>query len=420
LVLSRRDNLLFYNGDLYGVLRSLIAQIPEKVDAIPKDQFLASSEEDILENIIAQVEIDPLIIYEDRMEQEPREKKMDVSGSRERVFFGDRGPIYVDAVEITISIPFTGDPALWKLRPGHYTSVFPHGHIRPPKNDGFGFLIMVFIQPKDEQANKIKLYFDEEIKCVRKYLKSQKGQIDSFNASLTNYIQGAIKARKEKLKTFDGIIEMLGIPLKRREDAPLIEPIPIKRKLIRPLPPPPNSAFKPEPGIAEEDYEHILSVIRHEGRTFETTPKTYAVHSEEELRDIILAHLNGHYKGMATGETFRKLGKTDIRIEDQNRAAFVAECKLWKGKEELLSAINQLLCYLTWRDCKTALIIFNKKVVKFNSLLTKIPEVLQKHQKFKRELTKDANGEWRFKFYSTEDESRQITIHVFLFNLYVG
>lgn len=418
--MNRRDNLLFYGGDLSEVLRSQIAQIPQKVDAIPKDRFLASSEEDILENIIAQVEINPLAIYEDRMEQEPKETKIDVSGSKERVFFGDRGPIYVDAIEVTISIPFTGDPGLWNLRLGHYTSVFPHGNIRQPKNDGIGFLITVFTQPKNEPTNKIKSCFDEELERIREYLKSQKGQIDGFNASLPGYIQGAIKARKEKLKTFNGIIEMLDIPLKRREDAPLIEPIPIKRKLIRPLPPPPKSGFKPEPGITVQDYEHILSVIRHEGRTFETTPKTYAVHGEEELRDIMLAHLNGHYQGTATGETFRRSGKTDIRIEDQNRAAFVAECKLWRGKEELSKAINQLLGYLTWRDCKTALILFNKEIVKFNDLLIKIPEALRLHQNFKRVLTEGADGEWRFVFFSAEDESRQITIHVFIFNLYIG
>ena len=415
-----KDNVLFHKGDLSGTLRNLVAQIPIKVDAIPRDQFLTASEEDIFENIIAQVEIDPLVIYEDRKEMEAKETKSDVSGSKERVFFGDRGPIYVDAVEVTISIPFTGYSVLWHLRPDHYTSVFPQGKIHPPGNDGIGFLIMVFTQLKDESVNKIKSRFDEELERIRIYLKSQKQQVDSFNTSLAGYIQSAIKARKKKLKTFDGIIEMLGIPLKRREGAPLIEPIPIKRKLIRPLPPPPKSGFKPEPGITVQDYEHILSVIRHEGRTFETTPKTYAVHDEEELRDIMLAHLNGHYQGTATGETFRRSGKTDIRIEDQNRAAFVAECKLWRGKEELSKAINQLLGYLTWRDCKTALILFNKQVAKFNDLLIKVPEALREHQKVKRELTKGDDGEWRFEFFSAEDESRQIIIHVFIFNLYIG
>jgi len=269
--LNRRDNLLFHKGDLSGTLRNQVAQIPIIVDAIPKDQFLSSSEEDIFENIITQVEIGPLVIYEDRMEMESRETKSDVSGSKERVFFGDKGPIYLDAVEVTISIPFTGDPGLWDLRPDHWTSVFPHAKIHQPGKDGIGFLTIVFTQLKDESSNKIKSRFDEELERIRIYLKSQKGQIDSFNASAPDHIRGAIKARKKRLKTYDGIVEMLGIPLKHRKGAPLINPIPIKRKLIRPLPPPPKSGFKPEPGITEQDYEHILSVIRHVGRTFEVS-----------------------------------------------------------------------------------------------------------------------------------------------------
>ncbi|MFC1895726.1 cell division protein FtsA [Thermodesulfobacteriota bacterium] len=66
----------------------------------------------------------------------------------------------------------------------------------------------------------------------------------------------------------------------------------MKRKLIKPLPSAPAKAAVP--GIRDEDYKHILNVIRHEGRSFEATPGTFAKHDEEELRDIILAHLNSH------------------------------------------------------------------------------------------------------------------------------
>jgi hypothetical protein len=64
--------------------------------------------------------------------------------------------------------------------------------------------------------------------------------------------------------------------------------------------------------------------------------------------------------------------------------------------------------------------LFNKQVAKFNDLLIKVPEALREHQKFKRALTEGVDGEWRFEFFSAEDESRQVIIHVFIFNLYVG
>ena len=156
------------------------------------------------------------------------------------------------------------------------------------------------------------------------------------------------------------------------------------------------------------------------GRTFETTPTTFAIHDEEELRDILLAHLNGHFMGGATGETFRKKGKTDIRIEAQDRSAFIGECKVWEGTKKLEDAINQLLGYLTWRDCKCALIIFNKHNAKFSELVEKVPNILRSDSRIYKDLGEKGQGEWRLILTSQEDEARRIILHVFLFDLYVG
>ena len=95
----------------------------------------------------------------------------------------------------------------------------------------------------------------------------------------------------------------------------------------------------------------------------------------------MLAHLNGHFEGAAAGERFRKKGKTDICIEHDNRAAFVAECKLWKGQKALLAAIDQLLSYLTWRDTRTALIVWNIANKDFSKLQGEMPGLLQTHSR---------------------------------------
>lgn len=129
--------------------------------------------------------------------------------------------------------------------------------------------------------------------------------------------------------------------------------------------------------------------------------------------------MNGHYQGGASGETFRRAGKTDIRIEDQDRAAFVAECKIWRGAKELTEAVDQLLRYLTWRDCKAAIVIFNKNNAKFTELLDKVPEIIRSHARFKKELGQKGDGEWRFVLFSADDELRQVIVNVFIFNIYV-
>lgn len=415
-----REDYLFCEGDLDATLRAHQSSIGAKVDAIPRDQFMNAQVEEVVDHVLSETTVESLILYEDRAEMEQRETKIDVSGWRDRNPFGDRGPIHVAGVSVSVSIPFTGDSSLWNLKPNHWQTVFPRARVAAGQNQTKGHIQIDLAQPADEPQERFKQRLDEELKTIRFYVQSQKQQIDSFNAGLRRQIIAAVNARRERLTKHEGLKDLLGIPLKRKDGVPAIKSVGIERKMVRPLPPPPKSGYKPEPGITDEDYSHILSVIRHEGRTFETTPKTFAVHDEEALRDILIAHLNGHYQGDATGEAFRRSGKTDIRIEDGNRAAFVAECKVWKGQKELSRAIDQLLGYLTWRDCKAAIIIFNKHNAKFSGVLEAIPTVFATHGLYKGSTEVEEVGEWQFDMTSGEDEGRQVRVHVFAFNLVVA
>ncbi|MCZ6690094.1 MAG: hypothetical protein O7H41_10855 [Planctomycetota bacterium] len=154
------------------------------------------------------------------------------------------------------------------------------------------------------------------------------------------------------------------------------------------------------------------------GRTFEHLPHTFLKHGEEGLRDIVLAGLNSHYQGAATGETFRKRGKTDIHIEAESRDAFVAECKIWRGPKDLDSGIDQLLGYLTWRDCRTAFVIFNQDNAKFTALLEAVGRGFRTHGKFRAEKLRNEDGEWEFVMASMDDDDRKLIVRVLCFNLY--
>lgn len=410
---------LFSNSDLGNLLHATERLSQERVDAVSADQLLSLPEDRVIEHVSAQLRFEPIELHEERQEMEQVEAKVDVSWDQRRVVFPNSGPVLIPAHEVRVSIPFTGNPDLWHMKPNVYKSISPRGDIRTSNGNQGGVLIIKIVQPTDLPMEEIKRKLEQACEEIRFYLRYQKEQLEAYNVGLPGRIRQQIQARKARLEAQKGIQKMLGIPLKRRDDAPSVEPIRLPRQLVRPLPPVPNGGFSPEPGITTEDYEFILSVIRHEGRTFERTPKTYAKHDEEELRDILLAHLNGHYQGQATGETFRRSGKTDIQIEEKNRAAFVTECKMWRGPAELTEGINQLLGYLTWRDCKTAFVIFNKQVSKFSELIDKIPATLSKHPSFLRRGSTAEQGEWRFTLGAPGDETREILIHVFAFNLFV-
>ncbi|MDY3951105.1 MAG: hypothetical protein SOY87_11185 [Eggerthella lenta] len=121
--------------------------------------------------------------------------------------------------------------------------------------------------------------------------------------------------------------------------------------------------------------------------------------------------LNTHYEQMATGETFRKSGKTDISIPFEGHAAFISECKIWHGEKALRKAIDQLFSYSTWRDVKVSLIVFNRDNKNFPSLLDAIDSMVNDYG---YKVNKRGESSWRF--YATNKENEQlmqVTIQAF-------
>jgi hypothetical protein len=109
-----------------------------------------------------------------------------------------------------------------------------------------------------------------------------------------------------------------------------------------------------------------------------------------------------------------------MRIDFEGRAAFIAECKIWRGAAELAKAIDQLVSYLTWRDCKAALVVFNKQNAGFAEILDKIPEALREHRLHRALRGSHPAGEWRNAFASAQHPSGEVLVHTFSFNLYCG
>lgn len=404
---------LFQEGHLTATLDNRKQGVVKRVDAIPRDQFLAAPIDDLVQHIVENMLVTPLAIYEDRMTREQEETKVDVTGWPGRCTWGGR-PCLVPGISVTIKLPFTGDAILWRLRPDTFCSILPYGVV---KGSSIEFTLAMLV---DQDLQSIKKALDENLDLIRKHIAWQVKTIEAYNKNISEVVRGGVEARRQQLQKHDRLAEILAIPLMRDSRAPEMKPIPVPRRIVKPLPPPPTGGFRSEWQISEAEYDNILAIIRHEGRTYEATPTTYAIHKEEELRDIILAHLNGHYKGDASGETFRRSGKTDIRIEMESRSAFVAECKIWNGPKTITESANQLLSYLTWRDCKAAIIIFNKDVAGFTDLLQKIKPTLESHPRFMKVIGDSAQAEWRCAFRSKEDDSRLVHVHVFVFNIFTG
>jgi TIR domain len=185
---GRTRNYLFYQGDLDATLRAHFAKIPDRVEAI------------LIELVRNDLVIVPLTIDETNLSMSREETKVDVSGDPSRYFSMNGGPHYVAGIRVKISVPFTGDPILWKLKPSTWTSVLPYGDVMSRHGQRDGTLDVIIEYPADMGPEEAKKRFDENMKTMRFYIDNQGKQVEGENARLIDTIRAAIASRRAKLQ----------------------------------------------------------------------------------------------------------------------------------------------------------------------------------------------------------------------------
>ena len=260
---------------------------------------------------------------------------------------------------------------------------------------------------KDDLIRRV----NSSIESIRNGISYCNKDVVNFNDSLKDNILKELQSKRKKVESYYKIATMFEVPIEKKKYAE--KHISLKRNIV-PIAHQDKSVS--QYGISDNDYLDILMSIKHTASTYERTPSSYKALHEEDLRNTLLAALNATYKGDATGETFRNAGKTDICIERENRAAFVAECKMWTGQKEVNQAVIQLDSYLTWRDYKTALIYFVRRK-DFLKILKSAEDALKNIESMKNVSPVDKN-EFKCLYLSKANPGQQIEIRVMLFNLY--
>lgn len=420
MIRSPDPDILFSKGSILDVLENHKQKALDEIRNLSANQVMEASDERLVEHFVEKFDIAPLVLYTDRAERQVEETTVETRDS----FTYDiprGGSLHIPGIRLSSRIPFSGDPGLWDITPSTYSLTAIRGELTRPGGDGIGYIKISVSHPQNQaDASRMDAAIATQLASIQDMVANQKTNIDQYRAEIRRRCADAVRERRSRAEQMFGLAQKLNLPLNQKGDTRVIEPIRVEKRFIVQLPTPSSAQYKPQPGITDESYELILSAIRSQGRTFERAPGTFVKFDEEELRDVILANLNTHFVDRATGETFCKKGKTDIHITENDRSAFIGECKVWAGEKELQKGLQQLVSYLTWRHCKVALVVFNKDRAKFSELLEKAPQSLKGLDKlFIQDLAINPHqGEWRMLFRSPEDDGHEIAVHLFLFNLY--
>lgn len=406
----RSDNQLFCAIGWHEWSESIISGACKRAYALEKSVFEANSQEHIVDHIMSGYNLLPLeLLSDNKVLQGPVEIKIDVMANNMYMQIFDDGPIRVPGYKIVVTIPFCGSAELFKVSPTTMRPTHDEADII-----GNNLTFSLEFTESNATADVIKNAVDEKIKAIQHNIGNLNKNLIGFEDRVRGDLINAVTKRFEQINKLDSIKTALNIPLEKSSNPSPLNQVKISVQKISPL-----STKKDEPGgtISTEDYEAIIETIRSMGASIETNRASESK-DEEALRDVLIVGLAASIKsGAVGGELFHKSGKTDISIPFDNKATFVAECKLWKGQKYVSDGIDQLLSYLTWRDAKTALIIFNKDNANFSDIQSKIEAIFTERSDYVR-IVKQRDGEWRFVMTKPDDSGRQIEIHVMLFDVY--
>jgi hypothetical protein len=270
---------------------------------------------------------------------------------------------------------------------------------------------------RDLNPQQVQTALNSTLADLDRYLGWQKPTVDQFNSNLANNVRQSVEARKSKLLADRNLVAGLGFPMRARSDNPRTYAAPqVRRKIVVTPPPASQAPFRPEPVLDEANYKAILEIIQSMTLVMERSPSAFAEMGEEALRQHFLVQLNGHFEGQATGETFNHQGKTDILIRVDGRNIFIAECKYWHGDKQFIDTVNQILSYLSWRDTKAAIILFNRNKG-FSQVLAKIKEAAASHPNCKAGPKDEGETQFRYVFGNPSDPSREIILTVLAFDV---
>lgn len=409
------NSKLFCGGYLRDYIDSLFKKIEEKIYSYGEDYILNVNEDDFVAYIksIFTVECPKLKIEEAGIEKDEKEIEIDPPFRYDHV-----GKIKKKILIIRYCIPLDGNSELLQYQANPISILIGGG---PDRIYWSSNCLYAEFEDYYQNPSNIRGSIESFKERLLSNLECLKSQLEvSYNKLLEKRIVNILESYKQEIKKKREFVEAIGIPVRNKKDTSATFSIPspkIREKIKIACPVVKDSTYKPEPTLDWTNYQRILTLINDVGKNFERLPSVSGGKQEEDLRDHILLTIDPNFEmGSASGETFNKTGKTDIQIRYDSSVIFIAECKFWTGEKNYLKTIDQLLNYLTWRDSKTAVVIFSKKK-DFTNVLSKIREVTPKHPNFLKEKDQQSETWFNYKFHINGDRNREIDLAILAFNI---
>ncbi|MFL5330327.1 MAG: hypothetical protein ACJ8C4_15610 [Gemmataceae bacterium] len=214
-------------ASLSDALRAQEKIITERIRNVSDLQQLT---EQFLDELIKDSLVNPLVLKFDRMTRKTRTEELDPSLSGSRFTMGQTS---VTRTVVRISIPFEGDPPLFKMSPSTCRSSFPQGEV---SGHTLQFDIMLWGGDGEEEQAVKRLAENRE--SLEFYVSNANKQIKEFNEAIPATVKASFEQKLASLTKQHSIFDSLGIPEEKEIQTPFVPAEPVKRNRKSPVPPP--------------------------------------------------------------------------------------------------------------------------------------------------------------------------------------
>ncbi len=390
-----------FNKEFYATKESIKLHIKNYIERINSEEILLLSTEDLYETMFNEYSYE-VVEFSDHYVESSLGK---ITKTGYNYFENRRVSIEKDGIKLTIHMPFSGSKDLFSFR----ASTFSMGGVPQFTVYKDEVVFKLEIDEKDDYKRDLNNRIGE----IKKHIKWINSDVTTFNKELSSYIGTLINTRKINVLKYKEMLAGLDIPIKKNEEL-YSEIVEVKKKIIK-IVKPKEKEFITEPRLSEQNFKEIINTINVISQQFEKTPDTFKDMGEESIRNIILVILNAAFEGTVTGETFNTKGKTDIMLSYKGKVLFIAECKIFGGKKKHNSTIDQLLSYTSWRDTKSAIIVFNRNKGT-TDVVEKVKESTIQHNLYKKTLSQGESSILALYGHS-EDRNRELYISTMVYDL---
>lgn len=405
---------LFHDFDAHSIQETHRQKLRQEISNLSEDQLRGTSLDEWIKFFEDKYGLDVPVIDRENVYIDVRDTKLDARKFQERIYFMDGNrPVIVDGNQVIVHVPYTGDKDLFRCSGNRVYHNSVNAEIKATE-------IVITQEHIEQNADKVNSQVEKDISFIEGFLSEMRNLFTEFNRSIRGIVEERLSQRLEKFKKDEEMKSKLKFPIRQRDGAPSTFKVPeVRRKVVvaRPVPKA-GPQTKPEPVLEDAEYNHILKIMQNMAVVMEKSPNAFQNMGEEDLRQHFLVQLNGQYEGNATGETFNYEGKTDILIKYEGKTIFIAECKYWTGPKTVSDTIDQILGYTSWRDTKTAILLFNKNK-SLSGVLSQIPALVAKHSQFEKQVPSEVVGEteFRFIFKNRDDDQRKLSLTILVFDV---